>query len=147
MKARVHISIEVLNLQRSVDFYSKVFSSEPIRLKDDYANFRLEHPQLHLALNQRAGAGLKTQGKSDQHFGIELFSEQELSSWFDKVQSAGLQAKTEENTTCCYAVADKFWLSDPDGNKWEFWHRKYDVEHTSDERKSEGCCPETSCCK
>jgi hypothetical protein len=23
------------------------------------------------------------------------------------------------NTTCCYAVQDKTWVNDPDGNAWE----------------------------
>ncbi|MDX6558134.1 MAG: hypothetical protein QOF72_1183, partial [Blastocatellia bacterium] len=25
----------------------------------------------------------------------------------------------EMQTTCCYAVQDKTWVSDPDGNEWE----------------------------
>jgi hypothetical protein len=27
--------------------------------------------------------------------------------------------RDEMQTTCCYAVQDKTWVSDPDGNEWE----------------------------
>lgn len=136
MKTRIHISLEVKNLQRSVEFYSRVFNEKPTRLKDDYANFRLEEPQLHLALNVNDSAKPIL---TSQHFGVELFSEQELTDWLSKVQASGIAAETEEGTTCCYAVADKFWLTDPDNHKWEFWHRKYDVDHASDGTASTGC--------
>ena len=36
-------------------------------------------------------------------------------SWVE----AGLTTRDEMKTTCCYAVQDKTWVSDPDGNEWE----------------------------
>ncbi len=144
MKTRIHISLEVKDLKKSVEFYSRVFQTEPTRLKDDYANFRLEEPQLHLALN--VNKNTKT-AVTNQHFGVELFSDQELNAWFKRVQAAGVSAETEEGTTCCYAVADKFWLTDPDHHKWEFWHRKYDVDHSSAKSSTGHCATgSTKCC-
>ncbi len=32
------------------------------------------------------------------------------------------------DVTCCYATQDKFWVTDPDGNEWEFFYTKGDVE-------------------
>jgi len=32
---------------------------------------------------------------------------------------AGLISRDEMQTSCCYAVQDKSWVSDPDGNQWE----------------------------
>jgi hypothetical protein len=34
---------------------------------------------------------------------------------------------TEEDTTCCYAVQDKVWIEDPDGNSWEVFVVKSDA--------------------
>jgi hypothetical protein len=34
---------------------------------------------------------------------------------------AGLETRIEENVTCCYAVQDKVWVTDPDGNNWEVY--------------------------
>lgn len=47
-------------------------------------------------------------------------------------------AREEMNTTCCYAIQDKFWVTDPDGNEWEFFFTK---EHSDMEKaESETCC-------
>jgi hypothetical protein len=32
---------------------------------------------------------------------------------------AGLITRDEMQTSCCYAVQDKTWVHDPDGNEWE----------------------------
>jgi len=31
----------------------------------------------------------------------------------------GLEPREEMQTTCCYALQDKAWVNDPDGNEWE----------------------------
>ena len=32
---------------------------------------------------------------------------------------AGLMPRDEMQTNCCYAIQDKTWVADPDGNEWE----------------------------
>jgi catechol-2,3-dioxygenase len=155
MKARTHINLPVSSLKASVDFYSKVFNVEPTKLRTDYANFRMEHPvALHLALVEQPDLTKKTlERTNEQHFGIELFEDSELAAWKEKVKKAGiLPHREEEAVTCCYAVADKFWLQDPDGNNWEFWVRHDDEGETlfSSTETSACCAPaepeEDKCC-
>ena len=58
---------------------------------------------------------------------------------------AGLPTRVEENVTCCYAVQDKVWTADPDGNRWEVFV-VLDAEgarHQSDSGAS-ACCPQES---
>ena len=45
------------------------------------------------------------------------------------------------DVTCCYATQDKFWVTDPNGNEWEFFYTKKDVENLN----SNGtvCCEAT----
>lgn len=164
---RVHINIPINDLEASIAFYSKVFNAKPTKRRIDYANFRLDEPALHLALVHQPSHTRKlvTNGEG-QHFGIELFEDIDLTSWKERVKTAGIPPHLEEEAiTCCYAVADKFWLQDPDGNEWEFWVRHDDEGETlfssSDassccapikpEATAAGCCPTTpetvnSCC-
>lgn len=139
---RVHINIPVQDLERSITFYSKLFNTEPSKLKPDYANFRLEEPALHLALVKHPSyTGKDPVFDYGQHFGIELFDDKVLASWKERVKAAGIMPHLEEEqVTCCYAVADKFWMQDPDGNEWEFWVRTDDEGTTLFSTQSEGTC-------
>lgn len=153
---RVHINIPVSNLEASIHFYSQVFGVSPSKRRPDYANFRLDEPALHLALVEKCGMQPKAvQNGEGQHFGIELFEDETLAAWKERVKASGVQPHLEEESvTCCYAVADKFWLQDPDGNEWEFWVRhddEGDSLYSSTEASS--CCPTSqpiqepdSCC-
>jgi predicted enzyme related to lactoylglutathione lyase len=136
--------LEVSDLERSVDFYSKLFQREPTKVRSDYANFRMESPQLHLALVSMPGR--PPEKSVSRHYGIELFTNDKLSQWLDSVQKSGLGTRVEEATTCCYAVADKFWAQDPDGHEWEFWVRH--AEAGSMHEANEGGCgtEESTCC-
>lgn len=151
MDTRVHISIEVSDLRRSIEFYSHLFNHEPTKVREDYANFRLETPQLHLALVHQPGK-TKEPGAmhgNNRHFGIELFSDDKLKHWLGNVQSSGINTRVEEDVTCCYAKANKFWAQDPDGHEWEFWVRSAEADsmHGVVEPKAEtkACCAPGSC--
>ncbi len=147
METRVHISLEVSDLNKAVSFYSRLFQSEPTKIKSDYANFRMETPQLHLALvhNPKRTA----EAHSNRHYGIELFADERLDKWLAAVKGSGLETRIEEATTCCYAVANKFWARDPDGHEWEFWvrHGEADAMHSFEPaacgtEESTCCAPE-----
>jgi catechol 2,3-dioxygenase-like lactoylglutathione lyase family enzyme len=151
---RVHINLPVRDLDKSIDFYHRLFDAAPSKVKSDYANFRLEKPALHLALVSRPDyTGKDPVFDFGQHFGVELFDDETLNAWKDRVKSTGiLPHLEEEQVTCCYAVADKFWVQDPDGNEWEFWVRTNDEGATlnSSSAASTCCIPEeptkASCC-
>ena len=122
---RVHINLNVADLDRSIAFYTRLFGAGPAKLRGDYANWRLDEPGLHLALVSRPG--FEKQGRGE-HFGIELQDNELLGRWRGQAEAAGLALRIEEQVTCCYAVANKFWAADPDGNEWEFWVRSGDAE-------------------
>ncbi|HET6479870.1 MAG TPA: hypothetical protein VFG35_07515 [Actinoplanes sp.] len=44
-----------------------------------------------------------------------------------EIEAAGLRTFTEEDTACCYAVQDKVWIEDPDGNAWDVFVVKADA--------------------
>lgn len=142
MKTRVHINLAVSDLGRAVEFYGKLLGVAPTKKLSDYANWRLDNPALHLALVHVPDTNVAD--KHSRHFGIELFDDRELAGWKQRVENAGLPVRTEQEVTCCYAVADKFWVADPDGNEWEFWvrHSEADAMHGAENSPAQdgACC-------
>jgi catechol 2,3-dioxygenase-like lactoylglutathione lyase family enzyme len=49
MTPSVHISLNVSDLHRSVDFYRRFFG-EPAKLKPDYAKFVTRDPEINMAI-------------------------------------------------------------------------------------------------
>jgi hypothetical protein len=84
-------------------------------------------------------------------------STKEVAAWQKKVEKAGIKTITEEGTDCCYALQDKFWFEDPDGNSWEvfFVHKQlpvtgaeppHQVLKTKKGEKPAACSPKSGCC-
>jgi catechol-2,3-dioxygenase len=116
---RVHISLNTRSVDDSVNFYSRLFGQAASKTREGYANFRLDEPPIHLALvesEKPAGAGLS-------HLGIELPDSYALQAWRTRLQDEGVEFSVEDKASCCYATADKLWLNDPDGYRWEVWVR------------------------
>lgn len=110
-----HISLNVQNVQASIEFYKKMLGIEPLKVRTGYAKFDVQNPPLNLALNE---ASVKERGALS-HLGLQVGSTQDVLTLRERWQAAGLTTKDEMQTTCCYAVQDKTWVSDPDGNAWE----------------------------
>ena len=136
---RVHVSFPVKNLEDSIRFYSRLFDSDPSKRKPDYANFRLNQPPIHLAMveSQKAANGA-TNDASVQHFGIELPDMETLHDWRTRTTDQDMNAFEEAGAQCCYAEAEKIWLTDPDGHRWEIWVRTGEYDALK-QPKSE-CC-------
>jgi hypothetical protein len=80
------------------------------------------------------------------HFGIQVATTQDVLEAKQKFEAASLPIRTEEEVTCCYAVQDKVWIEDPDGNSWEVFVVKQDAETMGETRSDVGAKQETACC-
>ena len=116
--ARLHLALNVTNLEQSIDFYRTVFDQEPIKIREGYAKFEPQHPSVNLTLNQREG---DNKGGALSHLGVQLKDTGALRQQQTRLGDAGLINKVEDNTNCCFALQDKFWIHDPDGNELEFF--------------------------
>lgn len=136
MASSVHISLNVSDLGKAVDFY-RGFLGEPKKLKHDYAKFVGENPEIHLALNPgltgEAGRG------SLSHLGIRVDSLDEVRRWRGELGARGIVSEEERRESCCYALQEKFWVRDPDGNRWEVYTVLEDVEEVRTEAQA-ACC-------
>ena len=116
MIMKAHISINVRNVQASIDFYRKLFGVEPSKVRTGYAKFDLQDPPLNLALNEvptLAAPGALS------HLGIQVGSTEDVFRYRKQWADGGLVTRDEMDTNCCYANQNKTWVADPDGNEWE----------------------------
>ncbi len=147
---RIHMGVAVKNLERSVAFYSTLFGHGPTKARPRYAKFEIAEPPVNLALNEVGGA--TGPNNAVAHFGIQVKSTGAVGVFADRLTAAGLLASAEENVTCCYAVQNKVWATDPDGNKWEVYvvldndaarHRPDQSDCCTDRP---GCCEDKAAC-
>lgn len=118
---RVHISLPVSDINKSRSFYTTLFNQPASKEREDYINFRLDEPAIHLSLIQSSAPEKKN---GCEHYGIELPTAESFEAWERRLTAAVPElALPEPGAQCCYAKADKVWLTDPDGNRWEIWHR------------------------
>lgn len=149
--SRIHIALAVSDLERSRKFYETLLGVAPVKLRPGYVKFEPQDPSVNLSLNEVV-VEPSGSGKSVSHFGVQVKSTDAVQSAITRLEAAGHATRVEENSTCCYAVQDKVWVADPDGNQWEVF-----VVTTADaeQRKAEAsaCCEKTpatssesSCC-
>jgi len=125
MSSAVHISLNVSDLSRSTDFYRRFFG-EPKKLKSDYVKFVAQDPEIHLALQPGYVGGRPAGALS--HLGIRVDSAEQVRRWKSALAERGLPTEEEKREACCYALQEKFWVTDPDGNRWEVYTVLDDIE-------------------
>ena len=128
---KAHLAIKVRDVRASVEFYRKMFGIEPLKVREGYAKFDVQNPPLNFTLNEVpfSDAGALS------HMGIQVASTRDVLAIRQKWADAGLTPRDEMQTACCYALQDKAWVHDPDGNEWEVFTVLKDVEQSNN-----SCC-------
>jgi predicted enzyme related to lactoylglutathione lyase len=132
-----HISLNVSTIERSVEFYEKAFGVAATKRRPGYAKFDLQSPSLNLSLVEAERTGVNA-----SHFGIQVATSEDVTEAKQRFEAAGLKVLTEEDTACCYAVQDKVWVDDPEGNAWEVFVVKADAPAMRE--TASACCAPTS---
>ena len=129
---KAHVSLNVHNVQASIDFYRKLFGIEPMKVRQGYAKFDVDNPPLNLSLNE---TDLPVSGNNLSHLGLQVASTSDVVAIRDRWRADGLTPRDEMQTNCCFALQDKAWVTDPDGNDWEIFTVLANVE-----RNTSQCC-------
>ena len=155
---KIHISLNVKNLDKSVAFYKRMFGKGPSKFiksdstsnsitrrrkkengektKGGYAKFDLDKPSLNLALNEVSFES----GGSLSHLGLQLETTDDVLDFRRRWEKEGLFTVDEMGVSCCYAKQDKTWVRDPDGNEWEAFAVLKDLDAPLRLRDVSQCC-------
>ncbi|MGD0392318.1 MAG: ArsI/CadI family heavy metal resistance metalloenzyme [Acidimicrobiales bacterium] len=137
--SRVQLALNVTDIDAAVAFYSTLFDTEPAKRRPGYANFAIADPPLKLVLIEGTADRPDGVAQALNHLGVEVETPDEVEHASRRLTAAGLVPRVQEATTCCYAVQDKAWVSDPDGAPWEV----YTVLADATEATDMGCSVET----
>lgn len=133
--SKLHVSLNVTDVERSVDFYRTLCGAEPVTLNPDDATFDVADPAVIITTNQAEVAP----GNALSHLGIQVASTDHVLVAKRRLQEAGLRTEDEMNAVCCYALQDKTWIEDPDGHRWEIVH-VIDGDVAASRAANRGCC-------
>lgn len=122
---KFHLSLNVSNLTKAVQFLEGVLGIPAAKHRSDYAKFELESPPLVLSLEPGSPA---THG-SLNHLGFRFDDASELVDAQKRVEMAGISTQREDGVECCYSKQTKFWVHDLDQRLWEFYTLEEDLEH------------------
>jgi len=110
---RMHLHLSVDDLGQSVGFYETLFGAAPSVHKDDYAKWMLEDPRVNFVISTRGRAA------GVDHVGVQVETAAELAELSSRLRAAGERTLDQTAATCCYAISDKSWVTDPAGVRWE----------------------------
>jgi len=134
-----HVALSVKDLPVAIEHYKKILGIEPAKVRPDYAKFEIADPPVILSLNPGSEPG------TVMHLGIRYPNTGEVVTELARSKAQSLPVREQPGTTCCYAKADKFWVTDADGFGWEMYTLLEDAEvHSIGEIPTEaGCCSST----
>jgi catechol 2,3-dioxygenase-like lactoylglutathione lyase family enzyme len=139
--SRLQLALNVSHLDQAIGFYSRLFATEPAKVRPGYANFAITDPPLKLVLiESHGGAG------SLNHLGVEVESTDDVTAATTRLTSAGLDCATEDQVACCFAVQDKVWVDAPDGEPWEIYTVLADAEMPAGQLRSVEPGQDAMCC-
>ena len=120
--SRLQLAINVTDLDKAVEFYSRLFDTVPAKTKPGYANFAIADPPLKLVLFEGP------EGATINHLGVEVETAEEVVSAERRLSGAGLETTGFDETICCFAEKAETWVVDPDGARWEWYVKTGDAE-------------------
>jgi catechol 2,3-dioxygenase-like lactoylglutathione lyase family enzyme len=139
--SRVQLALNVSDLDEAITFYSRLFATEPAKVRPGYANFAVAEPPLKLVLIEGDG----TPG-SLNHLGVEVESTEQVAAADARLRGEGLPTATEDEVACCYAVQDKVWVDGPDHTPWEIYTVLADVEMVPGQLRTVDSAADSLCC-
>ena len=119
---RLQLALNVENLEEAIEFYTKMFNTEPAKLRPGYANFAIADPPLKLVLFETGEAG------TINHLGVETTTAGQVVEVEARLTAEGLETTGVDDTVCCFAEKTETWIDGPDNTRWEWYVRTGDSE-------------------
>ena len=139
---RIHMSFYVSDLAATVNFYTTFFGQSASKVKKGYAKYEMENPGLIITFIENPERVQANFG----HVGIQVALKEEMEAKLKIAREQGVVSLEEIGVSCCYAVQDKFWATDPDGIQWEVYYFHEDSEFNDPKyigKEVNACCSPT----
>src|SRR6516162_551408 len=88
--SRVQLALNVTDLEAAIGFYSKLFATQPAKVRPGYANFAIADPPLKLVLIEG-----QNNGGTLNHLGVEVSSTEEVGAAQRRLLVCSVAATTE----------------------------------------------------
>lgn len=111
---RMHVGLQVEDLDESIEFYTRLFGCEPTLRRPDYAKWMLDDPRVNFSLDTHGDGP-----PGSAHYGIQAETPGELADLRSHIDEADLPRSDQDDLVCGYQLQHKSWVTDPDGLKWE----------------------------
>ena len=119
---RLQLALNVSDLDEAIGFYSKMFATEPAKIKPGYANWEVTDPPLKLVVFERPDA----EPGSLNHLGVETETPEQVVAAEARLRDAGLTTSGVDETICCFAEKVETWVEGPGGSRWEWYVKQAD---------------------
>src|SRR3954463_5343395 len=93
--SRLQLALNVDDLEQSIAFYTRLFGTEPAKVKPGYANFAVAEPALKLVLIENHG-----HGGTVNHLGVEVLDTDAVDAEQRRLAEVGLASVDERDSTC-----------------------------------------------
>jgi catechol 2,3-dioxygenase-like lactoylglutathione lyase family enzyme len=120
---KFHASLNVSDLARSIEFYTAMFGTGPVKHYPDYAKFEIETPPFILSLKPKRACA----GGPLNHLGLRVITIEQLRAIQERLRIVGARIGQQDDVKCCYALQSKIWVTDPDQTMWEIYVLHDDV--------------------
>ena len=120
---KFHASLNVADLPRSLEFYTALLGTGPVKVYADYAKFEIDSPPLILSLKPKRACA----GGPLNHLGLRVLSVEHLREIQSRLKAVGARMGQQDDVKCCYAHQTKIWVTDPDQTMWEVYVLHDDV--------------------
>jgi len=146
---RLQLALNVHDLDDAIDFYTKMFSTSPTKVKPGYANFAIENPPLKLVLFEVDGDHPEAATGADfhhlNHLGVETESAAEVVAAESRLTDVGIETTGVDDAQCCFAEKTETWVVSPDDARWEWYVKTGDAETI--ENITLGRATKATCCQ
>ncbi len=93
--SRVQLALNVADLDASIEFYTKLFGTEPAKVREGYANFAIANPPLKLVLFTGMG-----EPGSLNHIGVEVDDVEAVGAMIARATELGIEQEIQEDVSC-----------------------------------------------
>src|SRR5215510_10532764 len=88
---KAHIALNVQDVDKSVEFYKKMFAIAPMKVRPGYAKFDVQNPPLNLSLN----AGVSQSRSALSHLGLQVATTDDVLAVRERWIASGLPVRDE----------------------------------------------------